>query len=120
MLRLRVLEFLSHFLGFIIAKGPVALRTNHGNKPAGLNSLFDALPHARMDQRYECFSAELTSRPFSVSDFRNIFTHHEQTRGKDIYKKRVLPFALPLALNFVRPCGSLSAKSACRAEVTKR
>ena len=57
------------------------MRTNQGNKPAGLNSLFDALPHARMDQRYECFSAELTSRPFSVSDFRNIFTHHEQTRS---------------------------------------
>lgn len=56
----------------------MALRTNHGKKPAGLNSLFDALPHGRMDQRYEWFSAELTSRLFSVSDFRNIFTHHEQ------------------------------------------
>ena len=56
---LRVLEFLYHFLGFIIATGPVAPRANHGNNPAGSNSLFDALPHEQMDQRSEWFSQRL-------------------------------------------------------------
>ena len=60
---LRVLEFLCHFLGFIIATGLVAPRANHGNKPARSNSIFDALPHAHIRV------VQLTSRLFSVSDY---------------------------------------------------
>ena len=45
---LRVLEFLSHFLAFIIATGPVALRTNHGNKAAGSNTVSSM--HYRMNR----------------------------------------------------------------------
>ena len=46
-------------------------------------------------------------------------TNKREARGKDIYKKRVLPFASRFALNYVFSCGSLLARSTCRAEATR-
>lgn len=79
MLLLRVLEFLSHFLGFIIATG---LRHREAIRELNLQCLLCITACTDELQRYEWISAEtLTSWLFSVSDFRNIFTYHEETQS---------------------------------------
>ena len=64
----------------------MAPRANHGNKPAGSNRIFDALPHAHIRV------VQLTSRLFSASDyiFVALFfkTNKRKARSKDIFGSR--------------------------------